>query len=368
MKILICMASVDPRRGGPSTAVRSLAAKLTEQGHSVTIVAHNDNVSSFVAEENTTYDILRFPLTSHIWQFSAEYFRWIRRNIQRFDAVLIHSLFLSHSFYVSAIARKNHIPYAIRPHGSLNVEDMARNRLQKLLYMSVIEKRNLKGASFIFCTSQREADEAVRFGNFRTEVIPLGVDANVISDRDPAFVDRNLVAFIGRLTGKKGIDIIIESIPLILAENPAAEFVIAGPDDEDLQAGFEALATKLGVSAALTFPGHLDATARNELLSKAGAFVLPSIDENFGIGVAEAMTAGVPVVITRGVSHASYVTEYGAGLISTRTPESFASKVSAILNLHETDFQSMSSNAQRLVRDKYSWSRSADQLVKSFSA
>lgn len=366
MKILISMASVDPRRGGPSTAVRSLAKTLTAQGHSVTVVAHDDKNGPSVAED-TTYEIIRFPLTSALWQFSYEYLKWACQNIQKFDAVLVHSLFLSHSYFVPALARKHGIPYAIRPHGSLNIEDVARKRLQKSLYIAAVEKHNLRHADFLFCTSEREAQEASRFGNLRTKVIPLGVDSSVITSRDTHAVDRNLIAFIGRLTGKKGIEVIIESMPLILTENPDTHVVIAGPDDENLQAGFEGLARQLGVQDSITFPGHVDGEGRNRLLARAGTFVLPSLDENFGIGVAEAMTAGVPVVITRGVSHAAYVEEYNAGLISSRKPSDFASKVLELQRFDDQTYITFSANAQKLVADKYSWTRSASRLVSSFS-
>jgi glycosyltransferase involved in cell wall biosynthesis len=366
MKILISMASVDPRRGGPSTAVRSLAATLVSQGHTVTVIAHDDG-NGRDDPEDAPYELLRFPLTSRIWQFSYEYLKWVRNNINRYDAVLVHSLFLSHSYFVPGLARKFKIPYAIRPHGSLNIKDMARNRMQKSMYLAAIERRNLLGAAFLFCTSEREAKEAIRYGNFRTEVIPLGVDSSVIADRNEDGVNRDLVAFIGRLTRKKGIEIVIQSMPSILAKNPNARFVVAGPDDENLQDGFEALARRLNVQESVTFPGHLDASGRNELLAQAGVFVLPSLDENFGIGVAEAMTAGVPVVITPGVSHASYVEEYKAGLVSTRDPENFASKVLAVQSADQDSYLDMSANARRLVREKYSWTRSAQRLASSFS-
>lgn len=365
---MICMASVDPRRGGPSTAVRSLAATLAAQGHDVTITAHDDKSARPAVQGSPDYELITFPLTTRVWQLSFEYVLWARKNVYRFDAILIHSLFLSHSFVLGALARKNGIPYSIRPHGSLNVEDMARNYWQKMLYMSLIEKRNLKGAKFLFCTSQREAVEAARFGPYRTEVIPLGVDSTIATTKNPGSVERNLIAFIGRLTGKKGIEVIIKGLPYILKANPLAHVIIGGPDDEGLQAGFEQLALTCGVTEAITFAGHLDIDARNALLARAGVFVLPSLDENFGIGVAEAMAAGVPVVITKGVSHAEYVSEYEAGVISTRAPEDFAARVVEVLDLDEKAFNIMSSNAQRLVRDKYSWDRSARQLTQAFTS
>lgn len=367
MKILISMASVDPRRGGPSTAVRSLAAMLVAQGNSVTIVAHDDGSRNVVGED-APYKIIRFPLTSSIWQFSYAYFRWIARNIDDFDAVLVHSLFLSHSWYVPFFARLRGVPYAIRPHGSLNIRDMERGALKKSLYMRLIERRNLKRSQFIFCTSEREAMEAGRFGDFRRVVIPLGVDSSVISHREPKDIDRSLVAFIGRITRKKGIEVIIESMPALLEHDPSIRVVIAGPDDEKLQSKFENLANKLGVSDSLSFTGHLGPDARNDLLSKAGVFVLPSMDENFGIGVAEAMQAGVPVVISPGVSHAPFVEEYGAGVVTSRNPDEFASGVIQVLTADGSRYERMSRSAQKIVHDKYSWRASAESLVRSFSA
>ncbi|WP_230119982.1 glycosyltransferase [Arthrobacter sp. Bi83] len=360
------MASVDPRMGGPSTAVRALASALTDQGHAVTIVAHDDK-SHAVQDDTLPYEILRFPLTMRVWQFSAAYLSWVRKNISRYDAVLVHSLFLSHSFFVPLLARKTKVPYAIRPHGSLNIADMANNLPLKKVYLRAIEQRNLRSARFVFCTSQREADEAVRFGDFRTEVIPLGVDDSIRSGRDLALVDRNLIAFIGRLTRKKGVDIVVRSLPDILKVHPNAKIIVAGPDDEGLLDGFRQLASSLGVIDSISFPGHYGETARNELLAKAGVFILPSLDENFGIGVAEAMAAGVPVAITPGVSHAAYVPQYGAGIVSSRNPEVFATDVSRIIGLDQDAYSSMSHGAERLVQENYSWKRSAAQLVECFA-
>lgn len=367
MNILICMASVDPKRGGPSTAVRSMASALAEQGHKVTIIAHDDRSPAADEDRSLDYELLTFPLTTRLWQFSLKYVLWAKKNLGRYDAVLIHSLFLSHSFFLGALARKCGVPYSIRPHGSLNIADMTKNNLQKIMYMWMIEKNNLKNASFLFCTSQREATEAVRFGNFRTEVIPLGVDSTITRDRDAMSIERDLIVFIGRLTSKKGIEIIIRGLPQILKNHPSAQVVIGGPDDEGLKSGFEKLAIECGVAKAISYPGHLDHDARNRLLERAGVFVLPSRDENFGIGVAEAMAAGVPVVITEGVSHAGYVLEYGAGTLSSRDPEDFARRVSEVLSLDAESFSLMSASAQRLVQEKYSWRRSARQLVEAFT-
>jgi glycosyltransferase involved in cell wall biosynthesis len=368
LKILICMASIDPRRGGPSSAVRELAAALSAAGNSVTVIAHNDESANETSDVIDGYSVLRFALAFAPWQYSRTYRRWLKANVRSFDAVVINSLFLAHTFFASRYSHRASVPYAIRPHGSLNTADLAKNKFLKSLYLALVDRRTLNRAKFLFCTSATEADQALGSTATQALVIPLGISASIAAiTRFPNSVDRDLVLFLGRITPKKGVDIFIQAFAKAQQQLPSLRAKIVGPDDENLQDGFNRLASDLGMSDYVDFNGFAGPAERAALLERAGMFVLPSADENFGISVAEALGAGMPVVITPGVSHAGLVKTYRAGYVPNRNVDDVAEAMIKIRRLSDSEYIRMSAQARQLVEDNYSWPASASKLVAGFS-
>ena len=89
---------------------------------------------------------------------------------------------------------------------------------------------------------------------------------------------------------------------------------------------------RLGLQTAVKLPGFVEGVEKACLLESSAVFVLPSKQENFGNAVAEAMDAGLPVVITRNVDIWSEVEAAGAGIvIGERTPGELAKALNRLL-------------------------------------
>ncbi len=105
------------------------------------------------------------------------------------------------------------------------------------------------------------------------------------------------VLFLGRLVPQKGIDLFLRSALLIQAALPSTRFVVAGDGpcfDDALERSVE-----VGLARRLRFTGHVNRPGVDQLLRRAGALLVPSLAEPFGLVGLEAARAGVPVVASR---------------------------------------------------------------------
>jgi len=263
----------------------------------------------------------------------------------------------------------------IRPHGTLDTYHRNNHRARKALAGLIAEKRILRGAVFIHCTSEseRRAIAALNMG-LRLEVIPLGVAVPLVDGRPAESLDSaatgdsvdslvQSVLFLGRLSKKKGVDLLIQAFATIHGKMPTTELVIAGPDSEGLERGLRDLASTLNLTRSIRFVGEVSGDRKWSLFRNASVFALPSADENFGVAAAEALAVGVPVVLSREVALSEQVEAVGAGLVCARNPEDISTSVLRILTDHALA-ERCSASAKEFARETLSW----DAIAKGLEA
>jgi glycosyltransferase involved in cell wall biosynthesis len=100
-------------------------------------------------------------------------------------------------------------------------------------------------------------------------------------------------------------------------------------------------------------------------LQGADLFVLPSFAENFGVAVAEALAAGLPVVITPGIQIAPAVAAAQAGLVVEGQVTTLATALAQLFK-HPELRQKMARNGQQLARQQYSWDAISRDLMQVY--
>lgn len=384
MKILQIIPAISPVYGGPSQMVRGLSAALAAQGVRVEILTTDANgdvgqapldvpLNCCVPEEG--YGVRYFPCSPlRRYKFSGPLLWWLARHSHEYDLAHIHALFSPVSTAAATIARWRGLPYILRPLGTLDPQDLRKKRRIKAFYGQALERPNLAGAAAVHFTSTTEAATSHRYGvKTKDVVIPLGVDVPNLPERGRARGqwgiggDRLIVLYMSRLDRKKGIELLLTALEEAMSVGLPIHFVLAGSNSQD--PGYEAeLAAKIAGSVladCTTIAGFVAGAEKLALLRDADLFVLPSYYENFGIAVAEAMAAELPVVISEGVDLWPAVAEAEAGWVMP--PEVRALTEMLLVALQDpAERRRRGENALNLVRSQYSWGAIATQMRQTY--
>lgn len=131
-----------------------------------------------------------------------------------------------------------------------------------------------------------------------------------------------MVLTVGRLVVQKGVDILVEAIPSVLAARPDAKFVIVG--DGHMKDSIMARANELGVSGSVRFTGSMGGQNLVNLFKATDLVAIPSRNEPFGIVVLEAWASSKPVVATKSGGPREFVWHDNDGFVVDTTADGIA--------------------------------------------
>lgn len=209
----------------------------------------------------------------------------------------------------------------------------------------------------VVCSSymERELKGFFQLPGDKISVIPNGVTVEEFSGRqnNVAQTNEKYVFFIGRLVREKGVQVLIDAVPKVLARFPETRFIIAGtgPYEEHLRARVR----ELRLEHRVQFAGYVNDQMRNRLLYQCKVAVFPSLYEPFGIVALEAMAAGAPVVAsdTGGLGE---IIEHGIDGLKcyVGSSNSLADNIMSVLG-DEVLAERLKVNGYEKAKNRYSW-------------
>jgi glycosyltransferase involved in cell wall biosynthesis len=141
----------------------------------------------------------------------------------------------------------------------------------------------------------------------KVKVVTSFLDFKEMSGGDRAYFRKKygargpVVMFLSKLNRIKGVDVFLKAASLVKAEVPEATFVVAGPasfEGDESDAAWRSMAEELGLGDSVIFTGAIPEKELPDAYASADVFCLPTRREVFGLVVAEAMAAGLPVVVS----------------------------------------------------------------------
>lgn len=302
-----------------------------------------------------------FRKQSEFYKVSIGCAWWLLHHAHQYDIVHIHALFSFTSAVAAWAARRANVPYVIRPLGTLNRYGIEQRRpALKRLSTRLIEGPLLARAAAVHFTSVQEQEEARALGvTMRGTVVPLGVqatapgDPEVIRARFPVLRESICLLFLSRLDPKKNIESLLMALAIHKDVLPRPVLLIAGDGAPEYVDQLKSMAESIGVAGNVVWAGHLRGEQKASAFAAAEAFVLPSFSENFGIAAVEALSAGLPCILGRGVAISCEVERAGAGIAVEPTPLAIAQAISQIMS-DRAQRAAMAGRAAQLAHDQYS--------------
>ena len=375
MKILQVINSVSPAGGGPIEGIKQQGLALAMAGHKVEIACLDAPQSSYVHN----FPLPVYPLGPAMlkYAFGVRFVPWLITNRSHYDVVVVNGIWQFHSFAVWKALRKSNTPYVVFPHGMLDPwfkRQHPLKHMKKWLYWPWADYRVLRDAQAVLFTAEEERRLArdsfwlyrcnelvVGYGTARSEGFAELERAEFLA-RYPELGDKKLALFLGRIHPKKGCDLCLEAFARVLGKDHRWHLVLAGPDQLGWQKQLSARAQELGLASRTTWTGMLQGALKWGALHAAEVFLLPSHQENFGVAVAEALAAGVPVLISNKVNIWREVKQYGAGLIGEDDLAGACALMAAYAGMADEAKAAMRNKAQRCFEENFEIKRTAMTL------
>jgi glycosyltransferase involved in cell wall biosynthesis len=300
------------------------------------------------------------------------------RELPDFDLVHIHMMFRFPQAIAAHFARKYKVPYCIQPHGSLvaHVYNRGERRFPRQLYGRVIESRNVRHADAMIFTALNERENAREVGFIprRSYIVPVGAHVGDLAQpADPApfrrkyhLDGREVLLWMGRLTEKKALDVIIAAFGRIAASRPNAVLVLAGPDNEGYGDKVRQWMAEANVTDRVIFTGMIAGEEKRQAFHAAELFVFPSYAENFGVVILEAMAAGCPLIISPGIDIWEEIQATGSAVVVSSNATEVANAACTLLD--DSARRAAMGEAGRKGVRRFDWSQVGDELEGTYRA
>ena len=219
-----------------------------------------------------------------------------------------------------------------------------------------------------------EAMHALNTPYDKLDVIPNGIRAEKFQFEFPeserqafrarfAAPNQPLIFFVGRMVREKGVQVLLQAIPIVRAELPNAKLVVVGGGS---RAHLEAFVRFCHLEDAVQFTGFIPDSELLRLYRVVDVAVYPSLYEPFGIVALEAMAAGAPVVVSDAGGLKEVVRHEETGVLTwAGNPESLAWGILRVLQ-DPAAARRRAQNAQKSVQREFNWRRIARQTQQVY--
>lgn len=343
--------------GGVATFIKTLAEGLMNKGHSLYLVTGTDGQNQRILEafKKSGMEVLTVPYSKNRLVLLKRFLKPVFNLIKQKKIDIIHSQHRLTHFAAITAGKRFTVPRLLTMH-TFKEDHKKLTKFWKNETITVPSK-TLKNQLINHYGLNEKAIHVIH----NTISPKVEVNEKLVSLlKRNVFINPELfyVTYIGRLSNEKGIDVLLESIALVAAQNTNIAFRIFGDGCELPRLKQQSL--DLDIDPEIIFRGATKNV--NELLSLTDLCVLPSRSENFSLFILESLRLGKPVLATNVGGTPEIIKDGQTGiLVEPNNPGKLAK---AILSLYNDEFL-----LDRLAKEgceKFRREFSADKFMDSY--
>jgi glycosyltransferase involved in cell wall biosynthesis len=297
-------------------------------------------------------------------RFAPYFFSDIKKidHSSKVNLIHDHGLWLQSNYASNIAAKSLNIPFVVSTRGMLEPWAIKYHRWRKDVVWFCWQKKALERASLLHATSCQE------FFNLRNlglknpiAIIPNGVDLPMRFCEVSCGVKTAL--FLSRVHPKKGLKNLIDA--WAIAKPDGWRMIVVGPSDDNYLSELQCDVKNAGLSDVFQFVGSVSDVDKWKYYQDADLFILPTYSENFGIVVAEALSAGVPVITTKGTPWSELI-EQECGWWVEIGVEPLVLALKEATSLSDAQRLDMGRRGRQLVKNNYSWVKIAEDMSMAY--
>lgn len=359
MKIIHTLPAIAEEASGPSYTVPRLCESLINCDFDVRLA-----VLDWVPMVSQPAYLRVFPLGFGPKRLgrSPAMKHWLLEEAKhhKVDIIHNHSLWMMPNVYPGWVARKHGIPYVVSPRDTLSAWSMRFGSKVKPLFWSLVQRPALAETTCFHATAQSEYQH-IRSMGFKqpVAVIPNGIDIPIQPSK--GFSNLRTLLFISRIHPQKGLDILLQAWREVQDRFADWELRVVGPDNNGYLSKMQGLANKLRLKR-IKFSGALYGKEKLQAYRDAELLVLPTYSENFGMVVAEALSAGTPAIVSKGAPWEG-LEKNGAGRWIEIGFDPLVAALEEMLSCSTDDLLKMGQRGRLWMERDYSWTGVAKMLA-----
>lgn len=367
IEIIHIVASIANEASGPSYSVPALCQALANQGREVTLMSVGRSERRLVNNcsiRTFSQDYCRVPILRKL-MFSRELRLELQKRTKQRAILHVHGLWLMPNIYPGAIARARGVPLIFAPRGMLGPEALQFSQHRKQIMWHLLQKRAVSAAACLHATSEQEYEEIRQYGLRQpVAVVPNGIDVPVALARRGTRGMRT-VLYLGRIHPKKGLDRLVAAWQQIEPLRPDWTLRIVGPDENRYRDRLKQQALSLGLRR-IVFADPLFGDLKREAYQAAEIVVLPTLNENFGMTVAEALAHGTPVICTKGAPWEGLETN-ACGWWIDQGVASLSNALNRATSIPSDELIAMGNRGRDWMARDFSWTAIASKMAAVYS-
>lgn len=367
--------------GGPAACIPALCTGLVHRGLRVSLATLSGDLATSVhrARQAGVRVVTYERTTRHTIWYSRDLGRAAADLVATHDLAHVHGMWLYPSWKFCREALRQGRPLVISPHGSILPPSLRKSGWKKWLATLFCDGPHVRQATLLHATSIPEMESIRRYG-YRGPVacIPNGIDpppATVVDRRPalraefegrwPELRGKRVVLYFSRIEPIKGVSHLAHAWADLARLHPDWHLVIAGPDERGhLRQVTDVLAAG-GVLDRTTVTGAIYDDAREGLFATADLLVLPTLSENFGMVIGEALGHGLPVLTTHGAPW-SGIEEHGCGWWIPVGREPLTTTLAVALSRPAAALREMGDRGRAWICGEQTWDRVAHRMADAY--